>query len=563
MGILGNCGKKNNGEDEATSRLGLIGLTSYGATDYIIDHEENAQRSKCSACLHSRWGMWSLRAANGVYSVSVSFLFAAFAYRRGKGNTLFSLGFGGSSLSTNVPMAWIFTNALIAAVKRFKQSVVALKAGVFKGPLARKKHFKKIEFAFMAAFILGSGLAIGTTFAGFQIAAESVEEFEFLSPLAALLLKVFFIFNVFSTRFVGSVYLLYDAYQFLHHQINRYRSKYCDYYKFLDDLERYGDQYRIRVLEKKNDDPYVLLNAYTQQFYEAMSKNPDNLRPGKTWKHTLKQVAIMIVTVLIVSIFIINMMPLFIYLTVGGLGKLELMAEKKKWEGLKNLVEVLRQSPTFVWYAALSNEFLYLQWAFKLPSLLWQTGVVICPKIKLKLNNSSHNRKASIIGLCGFLFTVWLGVAYFSGGGYAEDGLDAVQKGFGKIANKTWFTWMGWWTHMMPRYGDFIAAISAGSIVNGAVALSAMTKYIPFFRTPEEAVNIFGAKKAKELLQETIDKGDVNKLAKADIGDTIQRAIGLAKPANPSPSLWQSIRRCCGITKDPESWPLQECGSKA
>jgi len=502
---------------------GSVQGRGYGAARHVTDQTQEAQRSKLSVCLHHRVTNTSLKALNVIYTFTVSLLFSSFAYRHAHDVLWKQISYPTSSFLMNAPMAWYFADNAAAAFKRLS----------------------KKETPYIVAFTLASLLAAGTTAAGIQVAAESVSNLKSLPGWLVALLTIASTFNTFSTRFIGSIALLHAIFQgVIINQVNKRRACYRDYYQFLEDLKTYGDEIKPVVPRNDGESDAAWLGRYAIQFYDDLGQA--NKNPGHTWTHSTKNAGLFLGSLALISIFVINMTPLWLNLTVGGIKKINNISFMNihtiNWNSVA-------QNTPVVWFAAASNQLFYMRSGIKFLPTLASILSLVLPALKTKMLRSPNSVRFGYAFATLIAFVVWSASACFSGAGYSEDGSKAMEKGFGEIADDTWFSWFaGSWTQLfMPVYDDFVAMISAGLIVNGNAALAFLmssNRFIHFFKAPEPKQAEEGVGAAKTLIQEKIDANKLSDLQGAQA--SIQQARNEAEPI---PSLWTSIwkarLRCC------------------
>ena len=503
--------------------------TQYGAIQFSFNPDEESQRSKWSSCLDTGYAKGIYYAFTGVYAGFVSILFMGFAIRRA--TTPFqTVRDAAASFSMNAPMAWLFTDLVKDTVKRL---------------------YHKREPLLIAASLMAFALSAGTTGAGLQIARESVSKFTWLPLPAVIALTVLSAFNTFSTRFVGSIFLLHGVMVFARNSVNSHRDKYAAYHSLLDDLKRYGGHDRMKdfnVTVKPGVSPEELLERYATQFYPEMTQN--GLLPGVTWTHSAISAVKLGLMLAVFSVFIVNMQPLWLRLTVEGLSGIGI-----------SFFKGMSESAVAVWYAATSNELFYISSGIKFfPSLL-ALGAMTWSKTKAVLTekNSSFKKTLMVVSvLVGY--PAWLLAAYYSGAGFAVDAQKAMTDGFGAIADNTYFKLplLGAWTTLLFPYYDLLVGGAAGVIINGGATLRFIMDSIipliqfiqpklPFFKPDEKPLeNTFGHKDAIALLQDAVDNGDYAMLDSLKIKDIISQ-----KQVHSTPSLWQSAKRCIRYEEDP------------
>lgn len=436
-------------------------------------------------------GSMAFYSFNLIYSIVISLLFASFAYRRGEDNLTKGVGYAICSFLMNFPMAWVFAD-------RTKDSLLRL--------------VKKRERAFIACFVFSLFLAVGTTFSGLQVAVEQVNGVKFLNsdvlPLKILniILIGFSAFNTFSTRFVGSTNLLFGIWLLVRDSVLQCLPQYKKYYQLLDDVKNHGSEHSIEIHKDKNNEQLLL--RYAQTLYPYMHSK--NIRAGSSWGQMAFSAGMLITTVGILSIFIVNMMPLWIRLTVEGSDKIS---------------KTLGNSAVFVMYAAASNELFYLNSGARFMSTLWdfsQRSYGVVNAAAKKFFKEHLGIKVATVASLVFFLGVWGAMAYYSGEGYGEDAMLAIKHGFGEIAEKAWFSWMGWWTNLfMPVYPDAIASTSAGLIINGSAFLNCVMGIVLGLENWLKDEDQFGQSEAQGVLEDAIKDGKFDELNTAGVGDSV------------------------------------------
>jgi len=447
---------------------------------------------------------------NGAACV-LGILYAALAFQEISNNLTVSISYGVSSFIMNVPLSWFFT------IKLIDMSI----------------RVKKKEPLYIAAYVLALFLAIGTTAAGIQLAKESAENFEKLPNFLRVIPSILFLFNRFCTRFTGSLNVLYVIFKFSIDEYYKRFSKNRIYYELLYDIKHYSQGNGVPQIRRSSE--AINLKVFANAFYENMPNLTPSQNPGETSGHLRNKILIKTASLLIISIFIINMQPLWLKLSTEGI---QFLNPLKSWG--KNTV--------IVWFAALSNELFYLYMAaIFLPSIAFIVKIST-PKIKTKLNNANPVKKIAILTTVAFATIIWGLSAYYSGSDYNKDASDAMKNGFGNIADQTWFSWFaGSWTQLfMPVYDYMIAATSGGLIVNGGSTLMFLMEYVSFFKPVKlkKDYSKFDADDATRILEVYIGKHDFPKLEERpgeDIRDTIKSKRNAAQPHR---GIWSSLF-CC------------------
>jgi len=436
-------------------------------------------------------------------------LYAGLAIRQVSENLSFSIVYGASSFLMNAPLSWFFTIKLIDATIRLKK----------KQPL------------YISAYTVAMLLAIGSTAAGVQLAKESADSLENFPDWLRMVSIVLFSFNRFCTRFIGSLNILHAIFRFAADEYYKRFTKNRIYYQLLYDIKHYSlDNFVTPALQRKSD--ALNLKVFAREFYQGMPAKGQN--PGETEEHYRNKMLVKTATLLIISIFILNMQPLWLKLSVEGI---EFIKPIRSWS----------QNTWAVWFAALSNQFFFLYMASTfLPSIISVTKIA-APKIKTKLNTVGSAGKFGILIGTAFASIIWGVSAYYSGSGYSTDATEAMENGFGNIADETWFSWFaGSWTQVfMPVYNKMIATTSAGLFVNGSSTLSFLMEYVSFFQPekPKKDYSKIDADDAIRILKDLIAKHNFSRLKRhgEDIRDKIKDERDRAEP---HPSIWANVF-CC------------------
>lgn len=478
------------------------------------------------------------------YAIPVSVLFAMFAYRRATipGTTPpqidGSLGvwYATCSFVMNIPMAYLFAGKAVTAFARLKQ---------------------KGNYAYKIAFGIGFLLALGTSVAGIAIARESVGK-QSLNSFVEWYLTSAFVFNTFTTRLVGSAYLLSDLYEWAHSKYLRGKKKENQaYFEFRDDVDRYGKQVGFE-LTAEGETKQRLLESYARKFYSKLKDK--GLHPGTPWYHEALNYTVIACSAVIMATLILNMMPLWIKLTVNG--ALVLDKDISQTSGLASAV---------ILFSSLSNELFYAKSAWYFIPTLRSAGGSITTGLKEKLESKHVAIKLAAVSATLVGIGAWATTAYFSGGGFGEDALTAMSEGFGTMANRLWFSWFaGDYTNLfLPGY-DTVAAVASGTIVNGLSFVNfAMNDGLAFCSwfmtsvwpraaccssTPEAQTSeaeTFGHKEALAALDECISKNDFESLSGIHNGIEIKRLAG-----GPHRSVLSFFSSCYKSSSAPETASL-------
>lgn len=498
-------------------------------------------RSRASAFFNSKPAVVTLWTLNIAYSTMVSAIFFAFSARRAKNPVTKKYDdiakvfeYGIPSVLMNWPMAIIFA---LNAVKAFKR-------------LGKKDTAYRVSFAAALA------LSLLTTAAGFQVAVESAAGLGDFIPVNAGVIGFatsLSLFNTWSTRFVGSVHLIYSLYQGASNLYYNNKVSSASYYQLREDIARHGHLvtdfiYNDSLSEAEN------LRYFSMKLYAKMAEK--GLRPGTSWTSFAKKAVDFTVTATILSIFIVNMMPLWIKLTVGG-------AEKFSASMASSYLFVLAASP--------SNELFYLN-----------SGRTFTTKFEKFCSNAYSNtmkrfenydfKKVVTVFAFGMaaILSGWAVSAYFSGGGFGEDGLEAMMcggtnttngtavnatvsaisdfvagsnstvtptpvdcvwpEGFGPMAGELWFSWMGWWTNLFSDSYDKIAAAAAGSVVNGGAFLNFWVSHPFSFGAWFKEDTSASHHKVLSVLDEQIQDKNFKALEDAGLRDTVEQRRDMADP---------------------------------
>lgn len=427
-------------------------------------------------------------------------LYAALTFQQVSESLAFNIFYGISSFIMSVPLSWIFTIKLIDTSIRL-----------------RKK-----ETLYITAYFMALILAIGTTAAGFQEAKEFSDNIKKLPDWLGTISIILYSFNRFCTRFVGSLSVLYMIFKFPIDEYYKRFTKNHIYYQLLYDIKLYS-QKNTATHTLRNGDA-INLKVFARAFYQNMSTLTSPQNPGETSAHSRNKLLIKIASFFIISIFIINMQPLWLKLSVEGIQYLKPI---QSWG----------ENTSIVWYSALSNEFFYFYMAaIFLPSIA-SIIKTTAPKIKAKINDANIAKKFAILLGTTLATITWVLSAYYSGNSNKEEVTDAMKNGFGEIADQTWFSWFaGSWTQLfMPVYSQVIVTTSSGLFVNGTATLNFLMEYVSFFKPdkPHKNYRKFDADDAICILKNLIGNHNFARFEKRpgeDIRDSIQNDRDAAKP---------------------------------
>jgi hypothetical protein len=445
--------------------------------------------------------------ANFFYTIFVSILFAAFSKRRAHNNPILGWWYAICSFALNAPLAWNFSIKTVETYQRVKQG----------------------ERAFRVAAVVGLSLALLTTAAGFQVATESVGSVGCVSNFCTVSMTALSVFNTFSTRLVGSVYLLYDIYSSFRRFVRNFNPGYAALYQFERDLSAHGDKVLVEVDYSASTDEMGLLVKYISTFYSEMAK--ESLKPVDKTHYMLTKSKIFMPKLFMTAIFIINMMPLWLELTV---------------EGSKQLPGNLDQSKAFVFLAAFSNEAFYLNSGMSFINDLLITVQRGLYRIKEKSVN--RNAGSSAVMLSSFAGAICLlaVMAYYSGGGYGEDAYNATTivnattnqtktdvNAFGPMTNELWFSWLaGEWTMVFInlKLYDKTAQV-ASAAVNAGAFLGFCLAVVPFLKQKNTDDTIFNAESANKLLSKGLQGYSIDSLNNKGVLDAVHFGVSQARKA--------------------------------
>lgn len=426
--------------------------------------------------------------------------YAALALQQVSENLAFNIFYAFSSSLMSVPLSWFFTIKLIDASIRLKK----------KEPL------------YIAAYLVALSLAVGSTAAGLQLAEENANNFEKLPDWLRIISIILFSFNRFCTRFAGSLNVFYAIFKFSIDEYYKRFTKNRIYYQLLYDIKHY--RHEIVVSHPLQNTEALNIKVFAQAFYGFMPSLSSNRKPGETSAHFRNKLLMKTATLFAILIFIINMQPLWLKLSVEGI------------EHLKP-IKSLAKNTWAVWYAALSNEFFFLYMGSIFLGSLSSIIKIAGPNIKIKLNNAGTPKKFAILFSTALATITWAVSAYYSGSTYDKDATEAMKNGFGDIANQTWFSWFaGSWTQLfMPVYSQFITRTASGLIVNGTATLNFLMEYVSFFKpdTPEKDYSKIDSDDVVRILKGVIGKHNFSKYENrhgSDIRDDIKRYRDAAEP---------------------------------
>jgi len=455
---------------------------------------------------------------NFLYTVAVSLFFGSFAFRRGEGNLGYSLLYATSSMLVNFPMCWLFLDKAYETIRRLL--------------------LNERDYAFKVSGVLSILFASLTTVAGFRVVSESMSVIskDVTSPFVIWPLTFFSLMNVFTTRFVGSVYLFFLTYQKLFSS-SCIASSYEPYHQLLLDMKNFNvpdslltDQFSESQsgFSMGNDDemrsPVVLsnwlfsflgdeghfkekeianLNNYIENFYQAIIEN--DLERGKGVPYCTRKELLIFLCQLSLCLIVINMMPLWINLTYYGSETIN-----------------VSKSKVFIILAALSNETFYMNSAIILvPNLIkWMENIKRNSSRKIEKLGIQDNvllNKCFPYFVSSVLFLTLSTLAYFSGAGYAEDGRELTGMGFNSMIQSLW-GWMDGWTHLFIPIYSIVTGFSAG-LVNLSAVISFCLQHLSFFKKESST---FGRENVESLIEEVrVNKNKLGQLNKKGIASLI------------------------------------------
>lgn len=512
-------------DDDAGSSSSSDVFLLGGAAGNVIDGYDSldsSNRCSCATCMNYT-GAATFLMLNIGYSLAAATLFAAFAIRRALRlevklvvKILLGTLYGASSWIINFPMALFFLEAMKKALQKFAQSVRILFSCCIKG--APKSEFSPLKTTFyealfgtvdlpksklakweaaiyIAVFVPALVLAVLTVFAGFEVAIESVE----IIPDSRVVIKAICIvaslINTLSTRFVGSVNLLYNAshlclvspfYAIRYIKGRRYRMLRT----IATDIKAIApalsdDLFLVSawVGEQNDGDDAIFLANFTKFFYkqwgshlnvlERMLKfswdipSPESIGGLPSRMLDVAKWALILMSAAVISVcFTLPMAPLFLMLTAKGLNTPLMKAIFKDWSS----------APAFVAVVTSPNVLFYLQ-----------SGLLIMPSCIEMLGRLFSAPKTGIIlkSIVKLVFwgSIFSGLAlleYFSSMGYVEDAAEFVDPAFFKnatnplwpIVNKAGFSLVESGIGLVKSfYAMAIVAIDVGLIVNGGAFL--------------------------------------------------------------------------------------------
>jgi len=428
---------------------------------------------------------------NIAYAASVSYIFSRFAEGRAKQpeikDTWRASWLAPSSFDANFPMSINFSDGFKSLGQQLKEK----------------------ETVFWVCFVVGLIFALVTTgAAGLKVAVDSAAELpDFIRNSSWVYGGVvgLSIWNMLTTRAKGSIGLLYDTWHWTIDQ-NRSRSvEYSSLYLLLHDIKTYGKKADVRfpILPIDPDASLTpaeearLLASYARLLYPEMKKK--GLRPGSSETNQVITAMSVIGSLFILFIIMVNITPLFLMLSEEG-------AEK-----FPGILSNLSKRSLFIALATVSHMAFYVKYGWQFLGVvrkfygsfyeIIQSKYSRCYEI-MQSNGRCDGLKewiycglavlsmvALVVLSVGFP-VLWGMTSYFSGSGYAHEAAKAMDNGFGEMANKLWFSGMGWYTNGFLGGYDQIAMIASGSIVNGVSMLSFFLNNIfPFFQEPEASVN--------------------------------------------------------------------------
>ena len=451
---------------------------------------------KPSSALERKSVRYPLMALNGFYTIYVSLLFAAFSYEIAKDKHNENAMLGGfcalCSFIMNAPMAWLFISKTDNLIERLIKSLRSL----FQN--------EKKQWAFCLSGLFAIFLTAMTATALFEVAIESAHAAShdisseigfsfFTNSLVFLVMSTICLtVNTVTTRFVSSVDLLYKIYLKLLSAYHYFKPKYAPYYQLRDVIEQYGPEVNVSFSNNPHLPKTQALKTYEDRFYVIADQK--NLFSRIRWKYILKKSLEVKLLLFILFVVIASMIPLWINLS-----------EK----GAKKVADYLARSPLFVLLSALSNQLFYINSGLKFPMRLMSAANCFYG-IAQKLSRCRHNK---VVAGTGTLFSLLLlgVIAYLSGGGYAHDAKEALDDGFGDIADKYWFKFFGRWTNLFRGAYEELASAAAGLIVNGGAFLEFCLTCSLLKSEQQEHV------KASDALTEYIEAGEFKALQDARV----------------------------------------------
>jgi len=444
-----------------------------------------------SSNYYKKFISYFLCALNVIYAVGVSALFGGLAYGRKASSPAWTFFNTASSFLINFPMALLFAVKAIDSIKRLK----------------------KKEVFYIASFVSAFVLAFGTTIAGLRLADESFNKISFIKSNTVLrnIAKSLSVFNTGTTRFVGSLWLIYSILNWFKNFIYNRKSIYKSYFNLQKDIERYGNLVNVECNQNLSDIDF--LDAYIKEFYSAVPKKI--YEPGNDRKQFLKSVVTLTIST-VIAYLVINITPLWINLTIKGSDELSNGAFKNVF---------------FVLYAAASNQLFYIDSGRKFVTTIlnfcYNTHKNVLKKYGEKYD--INKVKTVFFAVMALALSTLAGFAFLSGkgfGGEATSLLESWPTKFDPITQNTWFSWLGWLTKPLAGNYDIWAAVVAGGIVNGSAFIrfleylggvandgafngSAFTRFFKCFSVFSEDRST-AHYKAKTLLSSYIGKGELN-----------------------------------------------------
>ncbi|GEM_PF-6181670 len=320
----------------------------------------------------------TLRAILVVYAICISGIFALFANRRAEGSLPLSVLFVTSSLFYNIFGALMFGK----------------RVGNFLSD-SYKRGWQQKDLIYLTFWFTSLGLAGMTAMAGVKVSEDSVSVLHHGALIKAAV--GMFVFNTLSTRWAGGLDMMEKIYKEI---------RYNDFDRFFQDWKKYDGATLTREFSPKPGSPEN--EQLIEYFYNQLAE--------KKLSHSVGQELAFYSDKIVKTTLGSLSLPLFamwISLTASGLRAID---------------PKLEQSAPFTISCAWSNLPFYFMSCFNLYPNVKSLMSLLADKFDPE-KPCLHN---TVLGI-GFMF--FLGLAIVSGGGYAMEVKNMVEKGYGHTAH--------------------------------------------------------------------------------------------------------------------------------
>lgn len=347
----------------------------------------------------------TLRAALVVYAICISGIFALFANRRAEGSLPLSVLFVASSLFYNVFGALMFGK----------------RVGNFLSD-SYKRGWEQKDLIYSTFWFTSLALAGMTAMAGVKISEDSVQVLHHDALIKTAM--GMFVFNTLSTRWAGGLDMLEKVYKEI---------RYWDFDKFFQDWKKYDDATLTQGFTP-NKEEFSEQQQLIQHFYAQLTEKKLSLSVGQELTFYSDKI-----TKTILGSVSLPLFAMWISLTSSGLRAID-----PTWE----------KSAPFAISCAWSNLPFYFMSCFN----LYPNVKSLMSLLADKFNPESPGFRNAVLGV-GFIF--FLGLAIVSGGGYAMEVKNMVEKGYGSAAHDiipdTFFT-------LTNSFASYFAMVIAGLV---------------------------------------------------------------------------------------------------